>query len=87
MIKKKMENSAPTSSKGVIPDHVEKQLQDDKRKEDRRELEETVASKQLAAAMMKSVQNNADDTLHKVVELLNNQNGNFFVLTCNYSKE
>lgn len=77
-IRKKMENDAAeasNNSKNLVPQHVEKQFQEDKRREDNQEMEETVRSKQLASAMMKSANSNHDDTLQKCVEVMNNQNG------------
>lgn len=72
MLKKNMENPPPTPT---LPEAANLRFQEEKRKEDRQELEETTASKQLASAMVASAQNNAGDTLQKVVDLLNNQNG------------
>lgn len=81
MLRKKME--AEANSRHVIPEQVEKEIQEEKRKDDQRELAETATSKQLAAAMMRSSTANDDETLHKCADLLNNQNGKdlgFFLL-------
>ena len=75
-LRKKMEEAAALASNS---DDVEKQLLEDKRKEDSREMQETAASKQLAAAMVNSSTESKDETLHKCVDLLNNQNGKFFI--------
>ena len=48
---------------------------EDQREADRLELEETQISKNLAAAMVQSSLGQASDTLEKVVEVLQNQNG------------
>ena len=75
-LRKKMEEAAALASNS---DDVEKQLLEDKRKEDSREMQETAASKQLAAAMVNSSTESKDETLHKCVDLLNNQNDKFFI--------
>ena len=49
----------------------------EQREADRTELEETQASKNLTSAMVRSSLALESDTLQKVVEVLQNQNGNF----------
>ena len=51
------------------------QIAQEQREADRVELEETQTSKNLAAAMLKSSLSLESDTLQKVVEVLQNQNG------------
>lgn len=69
----------PTSN-GLIPEHVEKQLEEERRRDESIEIQETQASKKLAAAMTRSARGGLDDTLQKAVDLLNNQNGSFELL-------
>lgn len=56
----------------------QKVLEQEKRREDRTEIAETDASKKLAAAMVKSSRDGADDddVLNRAVEVLRDQNGN-----------
>ena len=70
-----METELESNSRNVIPEVLHKQYLEDKRKEDHREMTETVASKELASEMMKSASGNENETLQKCVDLLNNQNG------------
>lgn len=49
----------------------------EEREENRTELEETNTSKKLAANMVQSALESRDDTLKKVADLLQNQNGKF----------
>lgn len=73
-IKKKMQMAEVERKEEVS--RKEKMLDHDKMDEDRIELQETAASKQLTTAMVKSARGNSDETLQKAVEVLQNQNGN-----------
>ena len=53
----------------------EQMLDQDRLNEDQIELQETVVSKNLCSAMVRSVRANCDDTMKRSVELLQNQNG------------
>ena len=59
----------------LIPPEVEQRLQEEKKNDDRQEIDETIASKQLDNAMVKSARMQQDDTLQKIVDYLHNQNG------------
>lgn len=52
-------------------------VEQEQREEDRIEIEETRASKNLASSMVRSALAGESDTLQKVVDVLQNQNGNF----------
>lgn len=70
---KKKQNATPPRS--LVPEQLEKRFEEDKRAQESLEIEETQASKKLAAAMIRSARGGLDDTLLKAVDLLNNQNG------------
>lgn len=54
----------------------EERLQEERRKEDVIEMEETRVSKDVCSAMVKSALGKQADTLQRVVDVLQNQNGN-----------
>ena len=84
-LRKKFQNTIPLTS--VLPNTIEKHFEEEKKNDDRRELEETAVSKQLASAMMTSSQERSDETLQKVADLLHNQNGiNSFIFKKTNSK-
>lgn len=68
MEKKQEKNDADLSHKKNL---FEKQQRD----QDREELKETEISKNLSNAMVKSAREQSDETLQKVVDVLQNQNG------------
>lgn len=74
MMKKKMEiaEEKRVEDKNQEQDAIDRE----QREEDRIELEETHISKKLASSMVKSALGNGADTMQKMVELLQNQNGN-----------
>ena len=77
--RKKMEEAA--AAKASKPVEIEKQILEDKKKEDIREMEETATSKQLAATMVRSsAASNQVETLQNCVDLLNNQNGHLITM-------
>lgn len=83
VMKKKIALDKELSQKSLIE---QQQVYDqERREEDRLEIRETETSKKLALAMLKSANENSDDTLQRAVELLHNQNGNarlFFLDFC-----
>ena len=74
MMKKKMETEAADN---LHKSNKEQELiQQEEREEERMELEETRVLKNLTSAMVNSSLHNEGDALHRVVEVLQNQNGN-----------
>lgn len=62
--------------------HQQKLLEQERREQDQIEMNETNVSKKLTASMVNACQEaeDDDDVLIKVVEVLRDQNGNFFLI-------
>ena len=73
MMKKKADQAMEAKKNALAQQQLA--IDQDRREEDRIELQETETSKKLALAMLKSASENRGDTLQKAVELLHNQNG------------
>lgn len=56
----------------------QQQFERQQREEDLEEVKETEVSRKLSAAMYRSARGSYDETLMKAVDVLQNQNGNFF---------
>lgn len=73
-MKKKMVQEEENSNKKKAQ---EKELLDqEQREENRKEMEETHASKAICTSMVKSAMEQKADTIDRIVEVLQNQNGN-----------
>lgn len=70
---KKKYNASPSTR--LLPENLERQYEEEKRADESTEILETQAAKNLATAMMRSARSGLDDTLHKAVDVINNQNG------------
>lgn len=75
-MKKKM---AISEEERISKKSKEQQLiEQEEKAEEKNEIEETRVSKRLTSAMTKSALAETSETLKKVVDVLHNQNGNFF---------
>lgn len=76
MMRKKIEADKEKARNDLLA--KQQLLEQEKDDEDRLEIAQTEHSKKLTSTMIQSSQNGSDDVLHRVVEVLRDQNGKCF---------
>lgn len=76
MMKKKIEKN--NANKETELSKEQEMIEQEQREEELTEIRETNVSKKLATEMVRSARENDAETLKKAVDVLQNQNGNFY---------